>query len=296
MRGPILLLAVVGATGCSTFQVHRAALGPHTEPVLYSAEPSEGIAEIGVGASSVAHFKHLSDGNPDSAVEVPGTQARGDVRFQLNDAIALGLAYENGIAATSQQPKRTQPPVENGDVQGVGILTDVSIKTNDPNLIVGLHVDMTIWQVPWVEYITCSTNCGGESWTIQTHGKDTVGTFAFAVTPSYRSGPVTWFGGLTARQHPTIQEKDTEVLTDLDGDVRSGPFNLILSVGLEAKLGPMVKGSLVLYQDLVQDPVTYGPAIGAMVIVPLGKRHKPAPVAAPVYAPTPAGPPQPPGR
>jgi hypothetical protein len=286
------LFVVVGATGCSTYQVHRAATTPHAEPVLYSAEPSEGIAEIGLGASSLAHMLKLKEGNPDAAVEVPGTQVRGDVRFQLTDALALGVAYENGIEQTVQQGKSTQPPVEHGNPQGYTFLTDVSIKTNNPNLLVGLHFDMGIWRIPYVEWLTCVENCGIEPYTVQTKGIDQIVTFGAGVTPTYKAGPVTWFGGLTARQHPTIEEKGTEEGLDLEADVQSGPFNFVLSAGIEAKLGGVVKGSLVLYQNLSSDPVQYGPGIGAMIYVPLGKRHRaPAPSAPPPPA---WGPPPPP--
>jgi hypothetical protein len=289
MRGT--LLALLGAAACTPYNVHRAALGPHPEPVLYSAEPSEGIAEIGLGASSIAHTTHVKKGNAETAVESPGTQVRGDLRFQVSDRLALGLAYSNGLAATAQKPEESQPDVDNGNVEGYGFLADVSIPTNNPNLWVGLHVDMTIWSVPWVEY--SSSTDPGIPWVIERHGSDSVGTFAFGVTPSYKAGRITWFGGLTAREHPTIQEKDIEVVVDLDADVKSGPFNFIVSAGLEAQLASQVKGSLVVYQDITQDPNIYGPAIGAMVIIPLGQRHKP-PEPRPVYTPPTAPPPPPP--
>ena len=126
-------------------------------------------------------------------------------------------------------------------------------------------------------------------------GTHSVGTFGAALTPSYRAGSLVWFRARsTARQHPTIKEKGVEGALDFSADVSSGPFNLVLSAGVEIDLAYHVKGSVVLYQDLTQDPVSYGPSLGAMVIVPLGTRHRaPAPSAVPAAGPAPAPAPAP---
>lgn len=273
MRGLILIAL---ASGCTTYAVHRAALAPHPEPVLHPAAPLDGAAELGFGATSLAHLRHIGEGNPDAAVESPGTQFRADARFALSDTLVLGLTAEDGLAASSQQEKPTQPPVDEGDVHGAGVEADIAIPTRNPALRIGLHFDITAWRVPFVEWQTCIDFCPVGPFTIRTRGHDTVGTVGVGATPSYRVGTMTWFGGLTAKQHPTIEEKGTETIGDFEDDVKSGPFNWIVSAGVEVTFGT-VKGVFVVYQDISQDPVIYYPSAAAMVVVPLGTRAAPPP-------------------
>jgi len=291
-------LAAICATGCGTYQANRAALTPHQTPQMHSGHPLDGTAELGFGASSLAHTTDLGEGDPEAGVEVPGTQLRGDARLRLSDVFALGLVYENGLDETARRPKEEQPPVDEGNVQGYGVTADISIRTRDPRFRVGLGFDMMIWDVPYVEYLSCAPGdpaCFPDGVMIMSRGTDRTETFGVSVTPSYRTGNMTVFGGLTARQHPTIQQKGTETdpILEGEGDVESGPFNVVVSAGLEYGLmDGAVEASLVVYQDLTQDPVRYGPGIGAMVTVPIGRRtpraasSEPAPAPAPAPAPS----------
>jgi hypothetical protein len=258
---------------------------------MHSGHGLDGIAELGFGASSLAHSTELGEGDPEAGVEVPGTQLRADARFRLSDVFALGLVYENGLDETAKRPKDEQPPVDEGNVQGYGITADVSIGTRDPKLRVGLGFDLVFWDVPYVEYLSCAPQDPCFPYDIMSKGTDRTETFGFSITPSYRMGLWTFFGGLTARQHPTIQQKGTETdpILEGEGDVKSGPFNLLVSAGFEAALMQgAVEASLVLYQDITQDPVRYGPGLGVMVVVPLGRTPPAPPPGEPVPAPAPS--------
>lgn len=289
-----LLALALTATGCGQFMANRAALAPRATPQLHSGQPLDGTAELSFGASSVAHVTDVGEGDPEAGVEIPGTQIHGDARLRLSEVFALGLVYENGLDETAKRPKEEQPPVDEGNVEGYGITADISIATMDPKLRVGLGFDMMIWSVPYVEYLTCAPSdpCFPDV-LIEDRGTDRTETFGVSLTPSYRIGAITYFGGLTARQHPTIQQKGTETdpLLEGEGDVESGPFNLIISAGLEAAfMAGALEASFVLYQDVTQDPVKYGPGLGVLVNVPLGRKQPPRPVIvdAPPAAPTPA--------
>ena len=272
------LLLVLAAAGCGTYRANRAALAPHATPQLHSGHPVDGVAEVSAGLSSVAHATDLGVGDPEAGVEVPGTQLHGDARLRLGEAFALGLVYENGLDETARRPREDQPPVDEGNVEGYGLTADVSIATRDPRLRIGLGFDLIIWSVPYVEYLTCVP--GDPCFpgvTIMERGVDRTETFGLSFTPSYRMGALTWFGGLTTRQHPTIQQKGTETdpLLEGEGDVQSGPFNLLISAGLEAALlGGQLEATVVLYQDLTLDPVGYGPGLAVLVSVPLGRRAR----------------------
>jgi hypothetical protein len=57
---------------------------------------------------------------------------------------------------------------------------------------------------------------------------------------------------------------------DDDGDVRSGPFNLLLHAGVELALAPRLSALVVVHQDVVADPVRYGPGVGVALTGRLG--------------------------
>jgi hypothetical protein len=125
------------------------------------------------------------------------------------------------------------------------------------------------WSVPYVEYETC-TSCPAMGTTID-HGTATVMTLGLGVAPSYRSGRVTYFGGLFARNHPTTQRKELNVdLPSHSGDVEDGPFNLLLDAGVEIELGPWLSALAVIHQDLSESPVRYGPGFGIALTARLG--------------------------
>jgi hypothetical protein len=296
MGNRLLAPVLLGLAACGTYQVNRTALAPHATPTMRTGQPVDGIAEFGLGASSIADARKPTVGNDEASVEIPGTQMHVDGRLRLGELFALGLIYESGLDATAHKPKGAlQPSVDNGNVDGFGFTTDVSIPTGDPRLRVGLTLEMIVWSVPFVEWRTCVDNCiPGDGFTYEDEDTDSTGTWGLGITPSYRSEDLTLFGGLTARQHPTIIQKGLEgdPFLDGEGEVEPGPFNVIVSAGAElAVAGGAVRFSGIIYQDLVADPVQYGPGLAVLVSVPLG-RKKPATAAA--VAPQPYPPPQPP--
>jgi hypothetical protein len=289
-RRVIIAAGGIVATAC-TYNVNRSALAPHATPVVHSGQPVDGVVELSAGVSSAAHFRNPTVGNDEAAVEIPGTQIRGDGRLKVGDYLALGFLFESGLDATAHKPRRSQADVDNGNVNGFGVTSEVSIPTSDPRLRVGVALEMIVWSVPWVEWRTCADPiCGDDPFTYEDKGTDLTSTWAFGVIPSWKAGALTLFGGATLRQHPTIIQKGTETdpFFDDEGDVQAGPFNLIVSAGLDAELaGGAVRGSVIVYQDLTADPVQYGPGVGAFLTVPLGRKPAQAAASAPTVTPTP---------
>jgi hypothetical protein len=296
MRARVLIVPLLAA--CGNYNYNRAALVPHATPQLHSGMPLDSIAEISAGASSVAHLGKPGLGDPEAGVEIPGTQLFGALRLGILDRAAIGLVYQNGLDASAHPLKSTQPPVDGGNVQGYGVTFDVAISTNNPNLKVGLGLETMFWHIPYVEYYTCAAGEACFPYSIQAEGADTTPTIGAALTPSYRLGDVTLFGGVTARQHPTLQQKgmDTDPLFQ-EPEVESGPFNFIVSAGAEVAFGgsQKVKASAIAYWDTTQNPAKYGPSLALMITLPIGKRSvDPGPTAPPpVYpnAPYPYPPP-----
>lgn len=274
------MLPLVAA--CTT-NFNRAALVPHAAPRMSTGQPLEARGQLSVGASSIVHLGDPEVGSTSNqGIEIPGTQLFGNMKARIGEHAALGFQYEHGFDAGAKKLNSSQPDVDNGDVKGYGFTLDVFIPTGDPNWKIGLGVDAMLWSCPYVSYETTTTG----SITIRDEGSDSVTAFAASITPSYKIDKgMTVFGGLTVRNHPTIQQKGMGTLLLDDVEVESGPANYIFSAGVEVGLAD---NSMLLsafgYYDASRDPAKYGPGMGVMLSVPLGRRGK-----APPQQPPPPG-------
>jgi len=267
LRAVLVVLPVL--TGC-VGNIQRSARVPHPGVPLGAGQPLETPAELSAGLSNVTDVVKPGVGDASQAVEVPATQMRDELRFRVGDRAQLALIYEQGFAATSRQPDATQAPVGPGDVHGYGVSAGYSFKTSTPGLSIGTTLEVMGWSVPYVEYKTC-TNCL-ETYTVIAHGRANPMTLGVGIAPSYRSGRVTYFGGVFARNHPTTLRKEinTDVTFSDDGDVRNGPFNVLLDAGLEIELERWLSALVIVHQDVVANPVQYGPGIGLALTARLG--------------------------
>jgi hypothetical protein len=289
-----LLAGLATVAACNVNRVNRAALVPHMTPTLRSGAPMETPGEIAIGASSVSHTT-LGSTDDTAAVEVPGTQGRGDMRLRVGQHVALGLLYEEGFDSGAKKTKETQPDVEGGNVRGFGFSLQGSIPTGSPQWNVGINSELIFWSVPWIEYSTCVMNCGGFQWTVVSEDRASISQLAIGVVPTYTTGKMNVWGGLTFRNHPTIEQKGTEVGVDIGDDVEEGSFNTVLSAGADFELGGGFRAGATLYQVVNGEPAKYGPSLAVMLTVPLGRRDTPPAPGGPTspypppYAP-PAGP------
>ena len=162
-----------------------------------------------------------------------------------------------------------------------------SIPTGDPRWHVGINSEALVWSVPYVEYETCVQNCGGVNWSFMEEGRANVTQLALGVLPTYSTGKINVWGGVTLRNHPTIEQKGTEVGVDFEDEVEEGEFNVVLSAGADIELGGGFRAGLTAYQVVQGKPASYGPSLAAMITIPLGRRD----VATPPPPPAPVGPP-----
>ena len=200
-----LFAGLAALAACNVNRVNRAALVPHMTPTLRSGAPMETPGEIAIGASSLAHST-LGSSDDTAAVEVPGTQAEGNMRLRVGQHVALGLIYAEGFDAGAKKIKDAQPDVDGGNVRGWGFTLAGSIPTGSPQWTVGINSELLFWSVPWIEYSTCVMNCGGFQWTVMTEDRATISQLAVGVVPTYRAGKMNVWGGLTFRNHPTIEQ------------------------------------------------------------------------------------------
>jgi hypothetical protein len=274
----LLLSLVPLLVACGTYNYNRAALVPRATPRMTSGQPLSAAGQLDVGASSVASLGKPEAGDSNAGIEVPSTQLHGGLKLRVGETAAVGVIYENGLAQNAEKLNSSQPDVKGGGVQGYGLSLDISIPTGNPNFRVGLGVDAIMWSVPYVEYFSCAAGESCFPFSIQTEGRDNVGQLALSLTPSFKvSEDLSLFGGLTVRQHPTIDQKgmEQEPLFS-EPEVESGPANVLISSGAELSLangGLLASG--VIYWNASQNPAKYKGGFGLMLSVPLGKRGPP---------------------
>lgn len=126
--------------------------------------------------------------------------------------------------------------------------------------------------MPWTEYRTCVSGCGDKRYTTVERSRSTRPVLGLAAIPSYRLGEdLVAYGGLSVRNHPTIPRESVEAGVLRSSRLRSGPFNPILSAGLEYEMPIGARLSGRLDQPLRANPVRYGPSLGVTLAVPLGR-------------------------
>jgi hypothetical protein len=266
LRAVVVILPVV--TGCVQ-NIQRSARVPHPGVPLSSGQPLATPTELSAGLSNVTDVLKPRVGDASQAVEVPSTEMRDELRFRVGERAQVALIYEQGFASTSKKPDATQAPVGPGDVHGYGASLGYSFATSTPGLSIGSTLEIMGWSIPYVEYRTC-VDCM-PSYTTIDHGRANPLTLGIGIAPSYHSGRVTYFGGLFARNHPTTQRKELNVIDGGgDGDVQSGPFNVLVHAGVEIELQPWLSALVILHQDVIANPVQYGPGVGLALTARIG--------------------------
>jgi hypothetical protein len=263
LRWPLLWLLFV-ATGClpvPTYRVQRTVRVPHPAVPLRTGQPLAGPVEVTFGMSNVADVVKPAVGNDRASVEVPSLQARGELRIRIHRG-EIALVGERAFGASSQQPDPLQAPVGDGDASGGGFAVRYAVKTSDPRWSVGLESELVVWNVPSVEYRTCVSACEGQPLMTVEHRRSTALVHGFGITPSFRSGALTLFGGVYVRNHPTVERKGSERgAVDFD-EVSDGPENLLLDAGLAYLVTGGISVLATISQDVTADPVRYGPGLG----------------------------------
>jgi hypothetical protein len=268
----LLVPALLACAGCSTFVEHRAALVPHATSVQNIGQPNEWKTSASLAATNVADLQRPGVGNPDAGVAIPARQFRGSFTLGITRNFSLAFMQERGLASSAQPIKDTLPPLDDTSLVGTGTAMSYSFATHSP-WRVGISLELMAWSVPYVEYATCVQNCGGSNYTIVTHDTIPVLTAALGVVPSYRADNWIFFGGLTVRNHPTVEEK---VITNgYSNDVEGGPANATIHAGVAYDASDRVRFMLEMHHTLTSDPVAYAPAIGFGFELGLGPRHPP---------------------
>jgi hypothetical protein len=288
----LLVAALVAGAACSPrpVNVRRSAVGPHLGPPTSSGQPLPEKGAFGVHASNLL-FVPDPEATPElgTGIYVPRTQlelmGQGRVWRSLELSVVFGWSL-----ATTAGPVTTSVPQRpaGGDVYGFGFGTHYTLFEGAP-LQLGLELDLIAYLLPIrLEQSAAPT----------IEARQLVGVYSFSFLPSYRrSDRLTFFAGITARNHPDIELASTEVLRPGDGPeaATTGPPNLLVTAGIEVRATDRLMLQGRIYQTLTRRPVAYpGPGVDVGILILLGD-GAPAP-RAPDVAPPPLleAPPSPP--
>jgi hypothetical protein len=278
------LVVLALATGCSTYSVRKSALAPHIAPPMRSGQDlGEASGEASFGASTLASAAAPQEGDGANAgLYIPRVEVVGALRKRISDNLDLGVMWDHGFRRGAYATSEDQPSPNKNNVYGGGLSGFYSLATSAPGLRIGVGLDLLLYSIPFVEYRTCVSLCGGQTYTQVDHDRETIGVASLSVVPSWKTGRLTVFGGGTLRNHPTVEKGSLEVL-DVDDEVEGGPVNFILHAGVDVELGGGLRAMALVYQPIDQNPVQYYPTLGVGLTIPLAKREPPPPP--PQYAP-----------
>jgi hypothetical protein len=268
-----LALTSLAASGCAQYSVRRAALVPQPTPTMRTGQPMDRVAELGLGMGTVARLAEPREGDSDAGLHIPRVQVAGNLRFRPTRNFDLGLIMERAFVGGSTSLADDQPTPEGGDARAFGTSLYYSAATRDAGFRLGISADFLIYSIPHVEYRTCVENCDHVKYTDVVQKRSGVPVVSLGLTPSWHHKGWTGFGGVTFRNHPTIEKGGTEGFYDTD-DLEAGPMNAIISAGVEYHIDSGVRAGLVVHHIIAQDPVSYAPTIAATVTIPLSQPRK----------------------
>ena len=275
MRILVAITLVSLAAGCSTYSVRRSALVPMPAPSARSGAPLTRPAELAVFSPRVAELARPSEGDGANAgLYLPRVQVDGAARFRVNSNFDVGLLWDQGLSSDATAITPDQPKPRNGSTFGGGVSMFYSAEAGH-DLRIGFDLNVLRYSVPYIEYRTCVDYCDGATMTDVEDGRRGVWVASVGLVPSYQVGALTWFGGVTLRNHPTNTKGEVESSIDnaLDSsdEIRSGPMNLILSGGVEWAMSDRIKAMAQIFAPVTGNPVVYAPTVGLGMSVALGR-------------------------
>lgn len=266
-------LALALAPGCIVYEVYRGARVPRPVPAPVSAQAMTGTVEAGLSAGGFAEASAPAPGESDAGLFLPRMQGRANLRFEPIEGLSLGLLHERGFAAGSRALVKGTPEPD-GDAAGYGASLGYATDVGPGPWSVAMGVDAMLYQIPYIEYRIAFDGNGEQLFIEEEQGMSQHPVIAFHLLSSYAmSERLAFTGGVTVRNHPTIERTGIELGLDQGWDnVESGPFNVTLAAGVEYTHHSGVRASLLAYQTVIDNPVQYYPALAASISVPLVRK------------------------
>ncbi|HTL31789.1 MAG TPA: hypothetical protein VL326_01625 [Kofleriaceae bacterium] len=238
-----------------------------------TGQPMEQQLGFELGATSLGDLaKPRAGTDPAAGIAVAQHQGRATFALAANDWFHVAFFHERALHENSTEISSTIPPLDDRAALGYGMALAFSVPTSTPGFRIGIDTELTTWGIPYLSFTESSVSSTPDV----DRGRDIVGMAALGVTPSYRSGPWTVYGGMTVRNHPTMIEEVTSEWVAPEPDVQEGPFNAIAAAGVGFR-EDNVEVVADVHQTLTTDPVRYGPAIGVTLKIFGGKNVLPTP-------------------
>jgi hypothetical protein len=287
-----LLAAVVLSAGSASYSTRRAALTPEVAPPMRSGAPMETKGELAVSlptALSAGDPKVTSDEPP--GLVLPGFQVGAAGRLRVREHLDIGLAWEQASSNGARAIAPDQPTVDGGDAYGYGINFMATKQVSD-EVNIAFIGELLNYSIPYVEYRTCVDNCDGSPLEEVNRGRTQIPVMTLGVVPNWRvSRNVSLFGGVSARNQPTVDRGGIEIGDDQSSDVTAGDLNVMVEAGAEVTLGTDgLKAMAMVYKNIGGTPLDYPATFAVSLSFGFGHVDRPAPYA----APAPAAPPPPP--
>ncbi len=267
-----LLTLLASMTACSTYSVRRSALVPHMVPTTRNGQAMQRTMEGNLALPTLAQAGAPSEAaTANAGLFIPRTQVNAALRTRVTKQTDVGFTWDHGLSKGAQKISPDQPNMKDQNVYGGGIALNHSAPTSNPHLSIGLTSELQLYSIPFVEYRTCIDACPLTGFTEVVYDRSLVPVASLGITPSYKQGAWVFFGGLTVRNHPTIEkgEIEKEKLIEDDDEVSAGHFNAVVNAGAEYEFADGFRAMVHLYQPVTADPVRYKPTLGIGLTVPL---------------------------
>jgi hypothetical protein len=173
----------------------------------------------------------------------------------------IAMVHERAVGHSTKLDDTQADVEDSGQPWAVGTAVRYAIQPRGAPWSVGLELEFLSWMVPYTEIRNCVKNCEGVDPQQEIHSRSNEKTVGWGVTPAYRFGRWTVFGGVFSRNHPTIVRKGEERFETNTEDTEGGPMNTLVHVGAAVRFGAFT-ALLLVNQNLDRDPVFYGPGIG----------------------------------
>lgn len=257
------------------YRMQRTARAPQPVAPLHTGQPLRGPVELAWSTSTA--LARAAHADPARDVDVSQLALRGELRVRVNRAFSIAAIHERSAgsaghtreaaadtAARASTPVGPAPLATRGAPHGSGLALRYAIPL-DGRLTLGIDLEVVGWTLPVATRVTCIRNCERAVDTGDTHETIFELLPGGAITPSYRIGRLTAFGGLYLRAHPDLGATGTWTSEDRSTASRPGdpPLTVLLHAGAAYRFRGGLSVLVAASQSVVSEPTAYGPSLTA---------------------------------
>ncbi len=258
----VVVSILLGTTGCPPAVVgpaQQTARVPLAAAPLRTGAPLDGPVELAVGATSFGALQRPRLESVEYSVEVPSEMVRGELRLRLGRLGELAVIHERGFGPY-RKLDATPLSIGHATPTSTGIALHYAALYDDamPDFHISVGLEVTARSIPFVQRQTSVDDQGNPAGSFDTVGSDLVNAVALELTPNYRHGPVTVFGGIYLTEQPVVYAVDESARRV---PALWGPVQFLAHAGVQYDFG-VVTLIAQIEDDLRRVPIAYGPSFG----------------------------------